>query len=121
MTFNQALMARPEFHNPNLGDQLNRLDGVGSLLEHGTGLGGLLDGIFEGDVPNFGRMGEEQRADWERRQTPTAHHHHNQHHGSTQSRSIPFVPASSIKVAGTNSYAALLQERRNQQQQHNRK
>jgi hypothetical protein len=112
MTFNETLLSKRRFHNPNLSGFM--LGHFGGLDEHGTDLGRLLEAIVgdERDIPDFEKMATEQRTEWERSQPSSA--------SSSQPRNIPFVPASTARVPSKSnaplSYAQLLQERRDQQQ-----
>lgn len=106
LNFTDSLLSKRDFHNPNMAEFLGRL---GGLNEFGTNFPGYNDIIRGDDVPDFEKMSGEQRTDWERKNPSVANAHSNQ-----QTRQhIPFVNAS--RTAGPTSYAALLQERRNQQ------
>ncbi len=101
-TFSQSLLAKRDFHNPNMAEFLKKL---GGLNEWGTNLQEYNECIWGDDVPDFERMGHEQRADWERRSTTNT--------SRSTTRNVPFVSAKKSTI-GPASYAALLQERRNQ-------
>lgn len=90
------------------------LERLGGLDEYSTKLHRYCDIIVGDDIPDFQKMGAEQRADWERKNTAASSA--SQSHAAP--RTIPFVPSSRTSQAqGPSSYAALLQDRRNQQNQ----
>lgn len=83
---------------------------LGGLNEFGTNLQSYNDIIRGDDVPDFEKMSTDQRNDWEKTNPSVANAHS---HQQTTRQHIPFVSAN--RTAGPTSYAALLQERRNQQ------
>jgi len=103
ISFTKSLMDKRDFHNPNMAEFLGRL---GGLDEFETNLDTYNDIIKGIDVPNFELMGVKQRSEWEKKQNQA---------GQAARQPISFV--SSSQKNAPSSYAALLQERRNQQRQ----
>lgn len=106
ITFNQSLQSKREFHNPNISEFLNRL---GGLDEYGTNDAQLAESVLgrEG-VPDFEALSKEQRAEWERK-------HPSEGQAQHRARPISFTAGARPTASAPSSYAALLQERRNQQ------
>lgn len=105
-------MENREFHNPNMTQLLGRL---GGLDEYATNLQAYNRVLTEDGLPDFEKMGAQQRADWERKTQPSTATHHPASAHQQPRPPISFVAAS--RQPGPTSYAALLQERRRQQGQ----